>query len=56
MAKFTVVPYNKSAIKYDGEYEIGARGVLAIKQNNGNPTIFSPSGWLYLEVTDASDD
>ena len=52
MTKFTVVASNHKPTKYEGSYKIGEGGVLAIKPEQGNPVVYSPSGWLYVEVTD----
>ena len=53
MTKFTVVASNGKATDYSGNYKIEGAGVLAIKPESGNPVVYSPSGWLYVEITDA---
>jgi hypothetical protein len=53
MTKFTVVISDRQIVKYEGSYKIGDGGVLAIKPRSGNLVVYSPSGWLSVEVTDA---
>jgi hypothetical protein len=53
MVKFTVAataPQEKF-VKYEGDYVI-REGVLAIRPEKGNAVVYSPSGWLTLEVED----
>ena len=53
MTKFTVVASDHQPIDYEGSYKIGDGGVLAIKPQRGNLIVYSPAGWLHVEVTEA---
>ncbi len=55
MTKFKVVFANGKSTKYKGDYKIDTAGVLAIKPDRGNPVLYSPSGWVSIEVTDGPD-
>jgi hypothetical protein len=53
MVKFTVAAASpqEKFVKYEGDYVI-REGVLAIHPVAGNPVVYSPSGWLTIEVED----
>ena len=53
MAKFSVAAANGTTAVYDGTYKVTQGGVLSVLPDNGNPVVFSPAGWLGLEVKDA---
>jgi hypothetical protein len=55
MVKFNVAAPNGKTESYEGDYKITDGGVLSVKPGSGNPVIFSPAGWLALEVTDAPE-
>jgi len=52
MVKFKVAASNGKTESYEGDYKITDGGVLAVKPGSGNSVLFSPAGWLALEVTD----
>jgi hypothetical protein len=53
MAKFTVSTSSGSTA-YAGHYKVADGGVLAVVPLEGNPIVYSPTGWIALEVTDQS--
>jgi len=53
MATFKIATSNGNITEYNGTYTIGDGGVLSVVPDRGNPLVFSPSGWLCIEVTDA---
>jgi hypothetical protein len=57
MVKFTVAAAaaQEKLVKYEGDYVI-RDGVLAIQPVKGNPVVYSPSGWLTLEVEDGVEN
>jgi len=52
MTTFKIATSNGKTTEYNGSYKVDG-GVLSVKPDTGNPLIFSPSGWLCIEVTDA---
>ena len=53
MATFKVAFSNGQIAEYTGTYKVTDGGVLAVKPDKGNMLVYSPSGWLCVEVTDA---
>ena len=52
MAKFTVTTNEGNVAAYEGKYWVD-EGVLSVLPEVGNKVLFSPTGWLMLEVKEA---
>ena len=52
MAKFTVTTDKGNVAAYEGKYWVD-EGVLSVLPDGGNRMLFSPTGWLHLEIQEA---
>ena len=52
MAKFTVTTNEGKVAAYEGKYRLDG-GVLTVLPEVGNEVLFSPAGWLLLEIKEA---